>query len=110
LGSYGETFQEIFDFDFSFADDIVQESGNDNVIVRHLDLASLWSVRQFASEILKNEPRLDILINNAGCVTMEKKLTPDGLEYQMQANHFGHFLLTNLLLGRLRRIFRSASS
>ncbi|XP_046651856.1 retinol dehydrogenase 11-like [Daphnia pulicaria] len=84
-------------------DDIVRESGNDNVIVRHLDLASLWSVRQFASEILKNEPRLDILINNAGCVTMEKKLTPDGLEYQMQANHFGHFLLTNLLLELLKK-------
>ncbi|EFX79367.1 hypothetical protein DAPPUDRAFT_319686 [Daphnia pulex] len=84
-------------------DDIVRESGNDHVIVRHLDLASLWSVRQFASEILKNEPRLDILINNAGCVTMEKKLTPDGLEYQMQANHFGHFLLTNLLLELLKK-------
>jgi NAD(P)-dependent dehydrogenase (short-subunit alcohol dehydrogenase family) len=71
------------------------------VVVNQLDLASLASVRQFAFEILKNEPRLDILINNAGCVTVEKKLTDDGLEYQMQANYFGHFLLTNLLLGML---------
>ncbi|XP_046462706.1 retinol dehydrogenase 14-like [Daphnia pulex] len=84
-------------------DDIIRESGNNNVVVNQLDLASLASVRQFASEILKNEPRLDILINNAGCVTMEKKLTDDGLEYQMQANYFGHFLLTNLLLGLLKK-------
>jgi NAD(P)-dependent dehydrogenase (short-subunit alcohol dehydrogenase family) len=71
------------------------------VVVNQLDLASLASVRQLASDILENEPRLDILINNAGCVTVEKKLTDDGLEYQMQANYFGHFLLTNLLLGML---------
>ncbi|EFX79364.1 hypothetical protein DAPPUDRAFT_319680 [Daphnia pulex] len=84
-------------------DDIIRQSGNNNVVVNQLDLASLASVRQFASEILENEPRLDILINNAGCVTVEKKLTDDGLEYQMQANYFGHFLLTNLLLGLLKK-------
>ncbi len=82
-----------------FADEIIKESGNENVVVRHLDLASLKSVRQFASEIVKCEPRLDVLINNAGCFTPETKLTEDGLEYQMQSNYFGHFLLTNLLLG-----------
>lgn len=80
-------------------DDIVRHSGNDNVIVRYLDLASLPSVRNFATLILKSEQRLDILINNAGCIALEKRLTADGLESQMQTNHFGHFLLTNLLLG-----------
>jgi retinol dehydrogenase 12 len=69
------------------------------VVVYQLDLASLTSVRQFTSEVLKNEPRLDVLVNNAGCVTIGRKLTDDGLEYQMQTNYFGHFLLTNLLLG-----------
>nr|CAH0099276.1 unnamed protein product [Daphnia galeata] len=83
--------------------DIIQESGNDNVIVRYLDLASLRSVRLFAFEILKNEPRLDILINNAGCISLRKNLTQDGLEHQMQTNHFGHFLLTNLLLVLLKK-------
>ena len=58
-------------------------------------------MRKFAADILKSEPRLDILINNAGCAAYIKKLTEDGLEYQMQSNHFGHFLLTNLLLGIL---------
>jgi NAD(P)-dependent dehydrogenase (short-subunit alcohol dehydrogenase family) len=77
----------------------VQESGNDNVIVYELNLASLKSVRKFAEEILKNESRLDVLINNAGCAGIERKITEDGLEYQMQSNYFGHFLLTNLLLG-----------
>ena len=81
-------------------DDIIQKSGNANVEIRQLDLASLSSVRNFAAGILQTESRLDVLINNAGCAGYaEKQLTEDGLEYQMQANYFGHFLLTNLLLG-----------
>jgi len=81
-------------------DDIVQKSGNTNVEIRHLDLSSLASVRAFAAGILESESRLDVLINNAGCAGYtERKLTEDGLEYQMQTNYFGHFLLTNLLLG-----------
>ena len=87
-------------YSYLYEDEIIEETGNKNVVVRHLDLASLKSVRKFATDILKSEPRLDILINNAGCATIEKKLTEDGLEYQMQSNHFGHFLLTNLLLGK----------
>lgn len=70
------------------------------MFIRQLDLTSLKSVRKFAADILKSELRLDVLINNAGCATIEKKLTEDGLEVQMQSNHFGHFLLTNLLLGK----------
>jgi len=57
-------------------------------------------VRQFAADILKSESRLDILINNAGCALFGKSYTEDGNECQMQSNHFGHFLLTNLLLGK----------
>ena len=83
-----------------WTDDIVEQSGSKNVVVRHLDLASLKSVRKFAADILKSEPRLDVLINNAGCAQTKKILTEDGLEYQMQSNHLGHFLLTNLLLGK----------
>lgn len=71
------------------------------MIVRQLDLASFKSVRKFASDILKSEPRLDILINNAGCAILHREVTEDGLECQMQSNYFGHFLLTNLLLGNL---------
>lgn len=50
----------------SAADEIRRSTGNGNVVVRHLDLASLYSIRQFTKEFLETEERLDILINNAG--------------------------------------------
>lgn len=42
------------------------DTGNGNVVIRHLNLASLYSIREFAKEFLATEERLDILINNAG--------------------------------------------
>lgn len=48
------------------AGEIRRSTGNGNVVVRHLDLASFFSVRQFAHEYIATEDRLDILINNAG--------------------------------------------
>lgn len=48
------------------AEDVRRSTGNGNVVIRHLDLASLYSVRQFAKDFLDTEDRLDILINNAG--------------------------------------------
>ena len=48
---------------------IIAETGNHNVIFKKLDLSSLQSVRQFAETIIKEEPRLDILINNAGIMS-----------------------------------------
>ena len=81
-------------------DEIIAESGNKNVLVRQLDLDSLKSVRKFAADILKSESRLDVLINNAGCAPVKQVMTEDGLEHAMQTNYLGHFLLTNLLLGK----------
>ena len=48
------------------ASDIRRAASNGNVIVKQLDLASLQSVRDFAQHIIKTEPELHILINNAG--------------------------------------------
>lgn len=48
------------------AEEIRQSTGNGNVVTRHLDLASMYSIRQFAKDFLDSEDRLDILINNAG--------------------------------------------
>ncbi|XP_052749262.1 retinol dehydrogenase 12-like [Galleria mellonella] len=77
---------------------IISETGNQDVHYQKLDLASLKSVRVFAENILKTEKRLDILINNAGIYGSENVKTEDGLNLGMQVNHFGHFLLTCLLL------------
>lgn len=48
------------------AEEIRRSTGNGNVVIRHLDLASMYSVRQFAKDFLDTEDRLDVLINNAG--------------------------------------------
>ncbi|CAJ1049010.1 retinol dehydrogenase 11 [Xyrichtys novacula] len=85
------------------ADEIRQRTGNGNVVVRKLDLASLQSVRDLAKEIRENESRLDILINNAGIMMCPKWKTEDGFEMQLGVNHLGHFLLTNCLLDLLKK-------
>ncbi|XP_051253984.1 dehydrogenase/reductase SDR family member 13 isoform X2 [Dicentrarchus labrax] len=80
---------------------VLQESGNNQVVFMQLDLASFKSVRSFAENFLKTEPRLDILINNAG--VMGPGRTEDGFGLAFGVNHLGHFLLTNLLLERLQQ-------
>uniref|UniRef100_A0A4W6DG87 Dehydrogenase/reductase (SDR family) member 13a, tandem duplicate 2 n=1 Tax=Lates calcarifer TaxID=8187 RepID=A0A4W6DG87_LATCA len=80
--------------------DIQQETGSTDVLYMHLDLASLKSVRCFAETFLKTESRLDLLINNAGLVADGR--TEDGFGIEFGVNHLGHFLLTCLLLERLK--------
>lgn len=72
------------------------------LVVKHLDLASLGSVRTFCEEILQEESRIDVLINNAGLYQCPYSKTEDGFEMQLGVNHLGHFLLTHLLLDRLK--------
>jgi NAD(P)-dependent dehydrogenase (short-subunit alcohol dehydrogenase family) len=84
--------------------EVVEKSRNKDVVVKHLDLASLKSVRDFAEDINNSEPRLDVLINNAGVAYLaELTKTQDGFEMTMGVNHLGHFLLTNLLLELLKK-------
>lgn len=81
-----------------------QEDIEQRIVVKKLDLASLKSVREFSEDILRSESRLDVLINNAGLAGIpERTLTEDGLEITMASNHYGHFLLTNLLLPLLKQ-------
>ncbi|XP_060080305.1 retinol dehydrogenase 12-like [Ylistrum balloti] len=84
------------------ADIVKMFSGNSDVSVERLDLASLDSVRKFADVILKNEERINILINNAGVMMCPKLKSEDGYEMQFATNHLGHFLLTNLLLDKIK--------
>ena len=73
------------------------------LIVKQLDLASLSSVRQFSEDVLREEPRIDVLINNAAVFQCPYWKTVDGHEMQFGVNHLGHFLLTNLLLDCLKK-------
>ncbi|MFP7169982.1 SDR family NAD(P)-dependent oxidoreductase [Terribacillus halophilus] len=66
------------------------------------DLASFTSIHACAEALKTHLPVIDILINNAGIITPKKQYTADGLEMMMGVNHFGHFLLTNLLLGQIK--------
>ncbi|MBU0994386.1 MAG: SDR family NAD(P)-dependent oxidoreductase [Proteobacteria bacterium] len=65
--------------------------------IKQLDLSSLASIRAFAGEI-KNS--FHVLINNAGIMAVPQGKTEDGFELQIGTNHFGHFALTGLLMGK----------
>jgi len=60
------------------------------------------SVRQLAQTVLEKYSRLDVLINNAGTYLPKRVVTVVGYEAVFATNHLGHFLLTNLLLDRLK--------
>ncbi|KAF7663321.1 hypothetical protein LDENG_00213890 [Lucifuga dentata] len=86
------------------ARDIRNQAGPEQgqVVIKHLDLASLRSVRRFCEEINEEESKIDVLINNAGIYQCPYTKTDDGFEMQLGVNHLGHFLLTNLLLDLLK--------
>ncbi|GAB1291487.1 Retinol dehydrogenase 13 [Apodemus speciosus] len=84
------------------AKDIRGETLNPSVRAEHLDLASLKSIREFARKIIKEEERVDVLVNNAAVMRCPHWTTEDGFEMQFGVNHLGHFLLTNLLLDKLK--------
>uniref|UniRef100_A0A1I8J502 Dehydrogenase/reductase SDR family member 13 n=1 Tax=Macrostomum lignano TaxID=282301 RepID=A0A1I8J502_9PLAT len=89
------------------AADIRRELGADETDIfaaeEPLDLASLACVRRFAEAFCWRHRRLHVLLNNAGIMACPEALTEDGFESQLAVNHLGHFLLTRLLLGPLRR-------
>ncbi|KAK2823189.1 hypothetical protein Q7C36_019789 [Tachysurus vachellii] len=80
--------------------DIKKVTGSTDVVYMQLDLCSLKLVRSFAENFLKTESKLDVLINNAGLVADGR--TEDGFGIEFGVNHLGHFLLTCLLLDRLK--------
>jgi len=78
-----------------------QRSGSQDIDSLLCDFSSQASIRKLADELRARCPRIDVLINNAGGVSRERTLTPDGLETTFAVNHLGYFLLTNLLLDLL---------
>lgn len=83
-------------------EEIVKETGNPNVFVEYLDLASVDSIQNFAESFKQKENKLDVLINNAGLWTKTKKLTDINVEQTFTVNVLGHQLLTHLLIDELK--------
>jgi NAD(P)-dependent dehydrogenase (short-subunit alcohol dehydrogenase family) len=82
---------------------IQEESGNSQIELMALDLASLASIRGFTGQFSEKYQQLHVLLNNAGTFSMSRQETLDGFELTMGVNHLGTFLLTHLLLPELQR-------
>jgi NAD(P)-dependent dehydrogenase (short-subunit alcohol dehydrogenase family) len=83
--------------------EIRERTGADGEVeVMTLDLASLASIREFAAALGRRQDHLDVLLNNAGAVLLQRQVTADGFERTFGVNHLGHFVLTDLLLDQLR--------
>jgi len=84
------------------AADIRAASGNPAVDAFAADMTSQNELRQLAAVVLEAYPRLDVLVNNVGGFWAHRHSTADGLERTFALNHLAPFLLTNLLLDRLK--------
>lgn len=78
-------------------------AGGSGAVHEHVaDLASMADVRTLATELLESHPRIDVLANNAGALFTSRHVTLDGFEQTFALNHLAPFLLTELLLERLK--------
>src|SRR5258706_6190020 len=78
------------------------------------DLASIAATRRVAADIASAEPRIDVLINNAGALFNSRRVSADGLEMTFAVNHLAYFVMTQALCDRLKgsapaRIVNTAS-
>jgi retinol dehydrogenase 12 len=81
---------------------VADQSGSNQVETAIADFASLAQVRGLAETVLSRHDRLDVLVNNAGLIAPRFQLSEEGYELTIAVNHLAPFLLTNLLLDRLR--------
>lgn len=89
---------------------IINESGNSDVEIMPIDLASLATVKEFAENILKREEPVALLMNNSGILEQEgRTITVDGIERTVSVNYVGHYLLTRLLIPKMERGSRIVS-
>lgn len=93
---------------------IQQLSGNPNVEFMVADLSAQDQIRQLVAQFKQKYNRLDVLINNAGGLFVQRQVSADGIEMTLALNHLSYFLLTNLLLDTLKasaaRIINVASA
>ncbi|XP_032524046.2 retinol dehydrogenase 11-like [Danaus plexippus] len=83
-------------------EEIKRITGNEKVEYRHLNLRDMDSVREFAKKFNEEFDRLDILVNNAGIGAAKNALTADNIDILMAINYVGPFLLTHLLLDKIK--------
>ncbi len=84
-------------------EEAVRQSGSNAIELFLCDLGDLASVRFFVDTLTAAHPVVDLLINNAGVVTLSRETTKDGFESMLGINHLGHFLLTRLLLDSMKK-------
>jgi len=65
------------------------------------DLGWMEDIRRFTEDFKRLYPRVDVLVNNAGVITLDRRETLDGIEEQFGVNHIGHFMLTLRLLDQM---------
>ncbi|OXA42601.1 retinol dehydrogenase 12 [Folsomia candida] len=84
--------------------EIQSSTGSDKITLVELNLADISSVKRCANQISSRHSKVDILINNAGIAlnSPSTQLTKEGNELHFATNHLGHFLLTKLLLDRIK--------
>lgn len=88
-------------------DEISVKTGNHNLHAYSADLSVLDDIRRLSEQVLKNHSRLDILMNNAGVLLGKRQETADGYEMTFATNHLAYFLLTRLLIDRLKESARA---
>ena len=83
-------------------DEVREETGNEKLLYYLADLSSLEAARDLSERILSEHDRLDVLVNNAGVISPERRESEDGYELTFAINYLSHFLLTRLLLPLLK--------
>lgn len=84
-------------------DSIIKKSGNPNISIKLVDFRSLKSIREFCADVNKTVEKIDVLLNNAGAAGLKPGLTEDGLDGVWQTNYFSPYLLTVLLVEKLKK-------
>lgn len=82
---------------------LIAATQNNNIYYFIADLSSQKAIHKLTAEIKQKLDKIDVLLNNAGGVFPEFRLSEDGLEMTIATNHFSSFLLTNLLLDLVKK-------
>ncbi|XP_039945282.1 dehydrogenase/reductase SDR family member 12 isoform X2 [Hirundo rustica] len=83
-------------------EEIVTETGNQNIFLHIVDISNPKEIWKFA-EKFRNEHKLNVLINNAGCMVNNRELTEDGLEKNFATNTLGTYIMTTALVPLLEK-------